>query len=125
MNIYENSCADTKNDTNKCKLRYKIYTRCYDVLRIIEDGFLNVLKMCKQYYPALIFGDYTEKIDDAVLEKIEEELLYYPIDELYEYSTEEQFANFCTAIYHICREVIDGVEDDYTADEDMELPTKC
>ena len=96
--------------------------RSYDVLRIIEDGFLNVLKMCKQYYPALIFGDYAEKIDDATLERIEEELLYYPIDELYEYSTEEQFANFCTAIYHICREVIDGVEDDYLDDEDVELP---
>ena len=27
-----------------------------------------------------------------------------------------------TAIYRICREVIDGVEDDYSDDEDTELP---
>lgn len=70
-----------------------------DVLRIVEDGFSDILKMCKQYYPDFIFGDYANKIDDETLKLIEEDIRYYPINEIYTYFTEDQFANFPMTMY--------------------------
>lgn len=46
INIYENSCADTKNDTNKCKLRYKnildAMMKILNNLRNNRDGTMMV-----------------------------------------------------------------------------------
>lgn len=100
--------------------------KCYEISSIVNKGFDEVIRLCVKKAP-IVFGNYADRVNESNIEDIirvfNNEVA---IHDLYDYSMEEQFANFCREMSICCMVVIEEIPydevDSFDDLDDTELP---